>query len=95
MNSHHSKHAFPVLWDVDVRVNIIQIPPEALTAQLFSKFSPLGHVPKRLLETKMTNHSVTILSQFHAFALKDHTSANSCHCPFVNRLNKTDPFFPK
>lgn len=59
MCSHHSKHAWPILWDVKIRVNIIQIPPEALTAQILSKHPPLCHVSKGLLETKSTNDSST------------------------------------
>lgn len=52
MCSHHSKHAWPILWDVKIGVNIIQIPPEALAAQLLSEHLPLRHVSKGLLETK-------------------------------------------
>lgn len=56
----HSKHAWAILWDVNIGVNIIQVPPEALTAQLFSQLPPLCHVSKGLLETKPTNDGSTM-----------------------------------
>lgn len=56
MWSHHSKHAWLILWDVNVGVNIIQIPPEVFTAQILSKLPSLCHVSKGLLGTKITNH---------------------------------------
>ncbi len=59
MCSHHSEHARVVLWDVNIGVNIIQIPPEVLTAQLLSELPPLCHVSKGLLETETTNDSST------------------------------------
>lgn len=61
MRSHHSKHARLILWDVNVGINVIQIPLEVLTAQLLSKLPPLCHVSKGLLETKTTNDSSVIL----------------------------------
>lgn len=61
MCSHHSKHAWLIIWDVNIGVNIIQIPPEVLTAQLLSKLPPICHVSKGLLQTKTTKDGSTVL----------------------------------
>lgn len=54
--SHHSKHAWLILRDMNVGVNIIQVPLEVFTAQFLSKLLSFRHVTKRLLKTKTTKH---------------------------------------
>lgn len=71
MCTHHSKQAWPILWDTQLWVNIIQIPLEVLTAQLLSELPPVGHVSKGLLETKTTINSSTFLIHVSAVIPRD------------------------
>lgn len=47
------------MWDVDIGINVIQVPLEALAAQLLSEHPPLRYISKGLLETNMANDSST------------------------------------
>lgn len=42
----HSKHPRPVLRDVDIRIDVLQVPLEVLTSQLGPEPPPVCHVPK-------------------------------------------------
>lgn len=59
--SHHSKHAGPIVWDRNLRINIIQIPLEVFTSQLLSKLLALRHISKGLLGTRIKSDSSTLL----------------------------------